>query len=94
MNFVDPQTSSASTAPDRIKLSRWLNFWVFGWVPGEMRLDAAAHCGGIEHVDSLETRLTFLQGLIAAFAGYVINVYSPYTGWVVCDDDPNKRPSS
>lgn len=40
---------------------------------------------GVEHVKQIETRQTFVQGLIAAFAGYYINIYSPYTGAVICD---------
>jgi hypothetical protein len=63
----------------------WRHFWLFGWVPSEMRIDAAGACGGSEHVAELQTEATFVQGLIAAFAGYVVNVYAPYTARVVCD---------
>ena len=35
----------------------------------------------------IRTRETFVQGLIAAFAGYYINVYSPYTAEVICEDE-------
>jgi hypothetical protein len=63
----------------------WQHFWVYGWAPSEKAIDAAAECGGVEHVKQIETRQTFVQGLIAAFAGYYINIYSPYTGAVICD---------
>jgi hypothetical protein len=68
--------------------SRWQHFFLFGWVPGERRFDAAKACGGAEHLDRIETRQTFVQGLIAAIAGFYINIYSPYTGWIVCDRGP------
>jgi hypothetical protein len=50
-----------------------------------MVIDAASYCGGPAHVDRIETQQSFVQGLIAAVAGYYINIYSPYTGRVVCD---------
>ena len=37
---------------------------------------------------------SFVQGLIAAFAGYYINIYSPYSGRVVCDHSPSEEPYS
>jgi Bor protein len=64
----------------------WRSFWIYGWAPGEMRIDAVGSCGGIEHVEKIETEQTFVQGLIAAFAGYYINIYSPYSARVVCDN--------
>lgn len=63
----------------------WQHFFIYGWVPSEKKIDAAKACGGAEHVERIETRQTFVQGLIAAFAGYYVNVYSPYTGAVICD---------
>ncbi len=70
---------------DRSQPKLWRNFWVWGWAPGEMAIDAQKACGGIEHIERIKTRETFVQGLIATFAGYYINIYSPYTGGVVCD---------
>jgi hypothetical protein len=58
---------------------------VYGWVPDELIVDAAAYCNGTERIERIETEQSFVQGLIAAFAGYYINIYSPYTGRVVCD---------
>ena len=60
-------------------------FWVYGWAPGMLRIDAASACGGLGHVKRAETERSFAQGLIAMFAGYYINIYSPYTARVVCD---------
>lgn len=33
---------------------------------------------------AIETRQTFLEGLVESFAGYYINVYSPYDAKVIC----------
>jgi len=64
----------------------WRDFFLFGWVPGELVVDAAADCGGAEHVERIETQQSFVQRLIAMLArSTLINVYSPYTGRVVCD---------
>jgi hypothetical protein len=63
----------------------WRHFWVYGWDPEELRIDAPAACGGSEHLEKLATEATFVQGLIATFAGYYINIYSPYSARVICD---------
>lgn len=63
----------------------WQHFFIWGWIPGERRINAAGACGGTDHVKRIETRQTFLQGLIAVLASYYINIYSPYTGAVICD---------
>jgi hypothetical protein len=62
----------------------WRHFFLWGWVPGELRIDAQDACGGTEQIDSIETRRTFAQGLVAAVAGFYVNVYSPYNGAVYC----------
>ncbi len=64
----------------------WRHFFIFGWVPGELPIDAEEYCGSTEAIERIETRQTFAQGLIAAIAGYYINIYSPYSGRVVCKD--------
>lgn len=74
-----------SQVGSRAAPSSWRHFFIYGWVPSEMVIDAAATCGGVEHVKRIETRQTFVQGLIGALAGYYINIYWPYTGAVVCD---------
>jgi len=82
------EPSHLGTEPDNHQY--WRHFWVYGWGPDVLRIDAAAACGGIEHVERLETERTFLQGLIAAFAGYYINIYSPYSARVVCDHSSDR----
>ena len=88
-NFGPEPQSEASEAPhsglEPEDPQYWRSFWVYGWFPGELRIDAARSCGGVEHVKSLETDQTFVQGLIETFAGYYINIYSPYSARVVCD---------
>lgn len=78
----EPSPSVVDTQPQ--DPSGWRHFFIWGWAPGERVIDAAAECGGAEKVESIETRRKFVQGLIAAFAGYYINIYSPYEGKVVC----------
>jgi hypothetical protein len=65
--------------------SEWLHFFIYGIVPSEKIIDAAKPCGGAEHIVSINTRQTFLQGLVQEAASYYINIYSPYDGHVVCD---------
>jgi hypothetical protein len=65
-------------------VSRWQHFFVWGWFPNERKIDAGKACGSPENVEAIETRRTFLQGLIAAVAGFYVNIYSPYNGEVVC----------
>src|SRR5436190_1171365 len=67
--------------------SGWQHFFVYGWAPSERVIDAAARCGGVQQVQEIRTEQSFGQGLIATFAGYYINIYSPYTGQVVCVGD-------
>jgi hypothetical protein len=75
----------AASDVDPARPQYWRHFFVFGWVPGELLIDAAGYCGGTQHIERIETRQSFVQGLIESVAGYYINVYSPYTGRVVCD---------
>lgn len=81
---VEPPAHTAEDV-DRSQPKLWRHFWVFGWAPGELVIEAPKACKGVEHIDRIKTRQTFVQGVIAAFAGYYINIYSPYTGGVVCD---------
>ena len=67
--------------------SGWQHFFVYGWAPSERVIDAAGRCGGLPQVQEIRTEQSFGQGLIATFAGYYINIYSPYTGQVVCVGD-------
>ena len=76
-----PPAASAVEAPGS---SGWRHFFLYGLVPGVVRVDAAAECGGSERVERIETRQTFLQGLVETIASFYINIYSPWTGRVVC----------
>ena len=84
---LHPQLPAPATSVDGDQSSpkHWRNFFVFGWAPGELVIDAAAYCSGTDRIERIETQQTFVQALIAAFASYYINIYSPYTGRVVCE---------
>ena len=58
---------------------------------GKRVIDAANICNGAEHVVAIKTKQTFLEGLVAAVAGYYVNIYSPYDGYVVCDKSPGSE---
>ncbi|MFA5073958.1 MAG: hypothetical protein WC539_08715 [Nitrospirota bacterium] len=64
--------------------THWQHFFIYGWVPSEKIINAADICGGAGNIASIKTRLTPLEGLVGAVAGYYINIYSPYDGNVVC----------
>ena len=88
INFVDPTRTSAVEPLERKRVQAWQNFWFFGWLPISRVIDAAAACGSVENIQAIETEMTFGQGLLNWFAGYIIVVYTPYTGSVICKDDP------
>ena len=85
LNF-SPQNPirAADAAPDKPARSGWQHFFIWGWVPNEKPIDAREACGGSENVASIRTQRTFLEGLVAAFAGYYINIYSPWDGAIYC----------
>ena len=85
MNLRELDTIPPPTPAQPEPVSRWQHFFVWGWFPIERVIDAGRACGGPEKVHAIETRQTFLQGLIAVFAGYYVNVNSPYNGEVVCE---------
>lgn len=76
--------SASPPAPQTPPPSSWRHFFIYGWVPGERRIDAATECGGAERVEAIETEQTVVQWLIHVFASYKINIYSPWTARVVC----------
>jgi Bor protein len=86
---LHPVVGASANEPSPVVRSNprdWRNFFLFGWVPGVLVVDAADECGGAEHVERIEAQQSFVQRLIARFArSTLINVYSPYTGRVVCD---------
>jgi hypothetical protein len=63
---------------------RWQHFFIFGWVPGEKVIESEDGCGKAR-VAEIRTRRTFVQGLVAAVAGFYINIYSPWTGETLCE---------
>jgi hypothetical protein len=71
-----------------VQVTGWQSFFLWGWVPGEKKIDAREKCGGEDKIHSIETRRTFLEGLVAAFAGYYVNIYSPFNGAVFCTEQP------
>jgi hypothetical protein len=83
VNLRNLDTIPPATPPQPVPVSRWQHFFVWGWFPIEREIDAGKACGGPENVEAIETRQTFLQGLIYQFAGIT---YAPYGGDVVCEE--------
>lgn len=76
-----------ATAP---RSSSWRSFYLYGYLPSELAIDAAAECGGAARVREIRTRQTFTQGLISMFAtSSGVNAYAPWTGEVICIEDPS-----
>jgi hypothetical protein len=68
--------------------SAWRSFYLYGYLPAELGVDAAAECGGPDRVREIRTREAFTQGLIRTFASSSgVNVYAPWTGEVICASD-------
>ena len=92
---LEPLTpaDSTQTTPEgrRGRSSSWQDFFVYGWVPSERVIYAEKVCGIEGRVQEIRTRQSFLQGLVEAVASYGINIYSPYTGEVVCEGDYKDR---
>jgi hypothetical protein len=90
---LEPPTYAqpARVAPVVREDSGWQHFFVYGWSPSERVIDAAGRCGGAGQVEAIRTGQSFAQGLIATVAGYYVNIYSPYTGEVVCVGDRRER---
>lgn len=83
----EPGEPAATYLPEK-KNGGWQSFFLWGWVPGTRKIDAEAMCGGTRRIESIRTRRTFLEGLVAALAGYYVNIYSPYDGAVYCRPPP------
>ena len=88
-HHLEPPSYQPATQSPRVvrEDSGWQHFFIYGWAPGEKVIDAAGRCGGAGQVQEIRTEQTFLQGFIGEIAGYYINIYSPYTGEVVCVGD-------
>lgn len=62
------------------------HFFVWGLgAPAKRTYPVDVIGGGADRVESIRTQRTFVQGLVAAFAGYYINIYSPYNAAFVCE---------
>ena len=80
-----PATQAPRVMPER-EDSGWRSFFLYGWAPSEKVIDAAGRCGGAAQVEEIRTERSFLQGFLTVIASavYGLNIYSPYTGEVVC----------
>jgi Bor protein len=87
-----PVVETAESLAHRSR-SGWLSFYLWGIVPSGITVDAAAACGGGEHVATIETEMTGLEFTIALVEGYlfVFDIYSPYNGHVTCDHATDGR---
>ena len=63
----------------------WHHYFIYGLIPNDKTFDAGKTCNGSENILSINTKQTFLQILTERLATYYINIYSPYSGQVVCD---------
>ncbi len=84
-----PEPIAETQPPEApVRKTGWQHFFVWGWFPEEHQIDAVETCGGAEGIHSIETQRTFVEGLVAAVAGYYVNVYSPWNGAVYCTKSP------
>jgi len=76
-------TRSAEMTPEE-KQDRvgWRTFFLFGFVGVGDEVDAAARCGGVEHVQWINTRRTLFQSLLSLVTA---DLYSPWAGRITCD---------
>lgn len=80
-----PRATGEPAAPlSHEKKGGWQSFFVWGWFPLWRDFDAGELCGGSEHVEAIATRRTFLEGLVAAVAGFYVNIYSPWDAAIHC----------
>lgn len=85
---LEPPGTDSTVAAAARPTSSWRSFYLYGYLPAELAVDAAAECGGAGRVREIRTGQTFTQGLIRMFAtSSGVNAYAPWTGEVVCIDD-------
>ncbi len=89
INFGPPQKHAEARAPQELSdeyttNNGWQHFFLYGWIPGQRNYAVDATCGGADRIESINTRQTFLQGLVRAVAGFYINIYSPYNAKIEC----------
>lgn len=71
-----------------VQSAPWHDFYAWGVTPGDLEIHAPSACGGLAHVDRIQTERNGAQAFIAvASLGMVI--YSPYSGSVICDHGPS-----
>jgi hypothetical protein len=85
---ADPPPATPDELDGWRSKNSWQHFFIWGWIPEELFVDARQKCGRADNIRAVETRRTFLEGLVAQFAGYYINIYSPYDAAVRCKQDP------
>jgi len=91
---ANPNRAPQTMQPVRLE-GGWRHFFLFGWIPSEMKIDARGMCGATENIHSIQTRQTFLEGLIESLAGvYYVNIYAPWDGAVYCREKPVTLPPS
>jgi len=98
VNFVPPPIDAQGARAEQRELrsipggystkNGWQHFYVWGWVPSKRTYAVDVICGGADRIESIQTQRTFVQGLIATFAGYYVNVYSPYNAAFNCQGEP------
>lgn len=82
---LEPPGAAGTRGASASRHSPWRSFYLYGYLPPELVVDAAAECGGADRVREIRTRQTFTQGLIRTFAtSSGVNVYAPWTGEVIC----------
>ncbi len=90
VNFAPPTDAPVEerqlrSIPDGYTVKNgWQHFYVWGWAPDKRTYAVDLICGGADRIESIHTRRTFVEGLVAAFAGYYINIYSPYNAAFEC----------
>lgn len=86
-NLEPPDAAPADVQPAP-RSSAWRSFYLYGYLPSVLAIDAAAECGGASRVREIRTLQTFTQGVVRTFASSSgVNAYAPWTAEVVCVDD-------
>jgi hypothetical protein len=91
VNFSPQNPIQSAAVPDEPVRSGWQHFFLFGWIPNEKNLDAREACGGSQNIASIQTRQTFLEGLVRVLTSFYINIYSPWDGAIYCKQSPRSR---
>ncbi|MFI5316598.1 MAG: Bor/Iss family lipoprotein [Myxococcota bacterium] len=85
-NLLPPNTPPATETPQTLATRTprgWQHFFIYGLFPSEREIDAAALCGGEDHVATVETQVTFLEMLASPY-----QIYTPWNAHVTCDHSP------